>query len=196
MLAQYNPNTSLYFGHRYAVEQIKDGYMAGGGYVLSRKALEKFNKNLLKNLTICHADGGSEDWEMGECLEHHAIAVDCRDELHQKRFFPVGVEQHMGNYVDQGYWYVQRQYYTVAQGSPDCCSSTSIGFHYIDPREMYSLEYYIYKVHPFGIDNHSKEKLPRKLTLQEIINASDLESHASSFKKHKNYHFIEKSEVV
>lgn len=195
MLAHYNPNTSLYFGHRYAVNGLEEGYMAGGGYILSRKALEKFAVELLHNPKVCHPEGGAEDWEMGRCLEHSAIFVDCRDELHQKRFFPIGVQEHMGKKVDPKYWYTKNQYYHVAQGSPDCCSDTSVGFHYIPPQELYSLDYYIYNVHPFGIDDHFTETFPKKFTLQEVIDASDVQSSSANFKKHRNYHFTEPSEV-
>jgi glycoprotein-N-acetylgalactosamine 3-beta-galactosyltransferase len=194
MLAHYNPKTALYFGHRYAVQGLDEGYMAGGGYILSNKALEKFIK-LVDNTSVCHTNGGAEDWEMGRCLEHSAIFVDCRDEAHQKRFFPVGAEEHMHKNVDPNYWYTRNQYYHVPQGSPDCCSDTSVGFHYIGPRELYALDYFIYNVHPFGIDDHSNEKFPKKFTLQEVINASDVHSPSSNFKVHQNYHYTEKSEV-
>lgn len=49
MLYQYQPKTSLYFGHRYAVSQILLGFMAGGSYILSKKGLEKFINNTLVN---------------------------------------------------------------------------------------------------------------------------------------------------
>lgn len=87
------------------------------------------------------------------------------------------------------------QYYHVPQGSPDCCSDTSVGFHYIGPRELYSLEYFIYHVHPFGIDYNSTEAFPKRFTLQDVIAASDVESKSANFKKHRNYHFTEPSEV-
>lgn len=29
MLAQYNPNTAFYFGHRYILSFFEEGYMAG-----------------------------------------------------------------------------------------------------------------------------------------------------------------------
>lgn len=29
MLVQYNPNTAFYFGHRYALAELDEGYMAG-----------------------------------------------------------------------------------------------------------------------------------------------------------------------
>lgn len=195
LLAQYSPKTALYFGHRYALSPLEEGYMAGGGYILSKKALIKFAEKLVHNETVCHPDGGSEDVEMGRCLQHSAIAVDCRDERHQRRFFPLGVEPHMKASVDKDSWYVRYQYYHVPQGSTECCSDTSVGFHYISPHEMYALDYYIYNVHPFGLDSDSGQHLPRKLKLKEIISASDKLSPSPNFKKHKIYHDLESSEI-
>lgn len=170
--------------------------MAGGGYILSQKALIKFVENLVKNHTFCPIEGKAEDMEMGKCLEHSAIFVDNRDERHQKRFFPVGVEEHMKKTVDPHYWYTESQYYHVPQGSTDCCSDTSAEFHYINPRQMYALDYFIYNVHPFGIDVFgSNETFPRKIPLKEVIAASDSHSSSPNFKKHSNNHDLDPSEI-
>lgn len=168
--------------------------MAGGGYLLSRKALIKLKENIVDNETLCNSMSTTEDWHMGECLAHSALFVDCRDELKQKRFFPVGPEEHMHDWVDKEYWYTKNQYYHVFQGNTDCCSATPVGFHYIPPREMYAFEYFIYNLHPFGLNQI--EVLPRKFTLQEIINASDFISLSPNFQNHTFYHNIEPSEVV
>lgn len=134
--------------------------------------------------------------EMGRCLAHHAIFVDCRDQLHQKRFFPIGVEEHMKlkTSVDPTYWYSLYQYYNVTQGNTSCCSDTSAEYHYINPREMHALEYFIYKVQPFGLNDHQSEALPKKLSLKEIIAASDAQSFSPNFKKHPNVHHLDPDE--
>lgn len=195
MLSQFRPQTSLYFGHRYTNENLLDGYMAGGGYVLSKKALEKFVTKIMPNETICNRpNGGSEDWEVGRCLQHSAIFVDERDELQQKRFFPAGLPDHLKRQKDPAYWYDVTQYFEVAQGSLKCCSDTPISFHYVTPREMYALEYFTRHVHPFGDETHSSETLPTKLKLDEIIRAADVESPSKGFRKHKFFHNIEDSE--
>lgn len=194
MLSQYNSRTALYFGHRYAAPYLDDGYMAGGGYILSKKALEKFGQKLLYHHGICHEKGGAEDAEIGRCLAHSAIFVDCRDEKHQKRFFPAGVTYHMKTHSDPNYWYSKSLYYPTKQGGLDCCSEFPIMFHYIGPHEIHGLEYFINRVHPFGLDRPEDIK-PRKLRLKEIIAASDYESPAPNFKRHKIYHALESSEI-
>jgi glycoprotein-N-acetylgalactosamine 3-beta-galactosyltransferase len=195
LLSQYNPKTALYFGHRYSHPYLGEGYMAGGGYVLSRKALKKFGDKLIHNATLCHANGLDEDLEMGNCLAHSAIFVDCRDAMNQKRFFPIGMKQHFDREMkDMTYWYLDRLYYNATQGNLSCCSDTSVSHHYIKPQKMYMLEYYIYKVSIFGNDDNTHETLPRKFSLEEIIKASDAKSSSKSYKPHRDYHDIERSD--
>lgn len=68
LLSQYNPKTALYFGHRYSMDFEPYSYMAGGFYILSKKAVEKLVVNLLPRGDICRYDAaGSEDLEMGKC---------------------------------------------------------------------------------------------------------------------------------
>lgn len=196
MLSRYRPETSLYFGHRYSDEDLLEGYMAGGGYILSKKALEKFVTKIMPNQAICSPsnDGSSEDWEIGRCLQHSAIFVDERDERHQKRFFPAGLSDHLKREKDQTYWYDVSQYYEVAQGSLKCCSDTPISFHYVTPREMYALDFYVRHVHPFGVETNFDEKLPLKLKLDDIIKASDVESASKNIQKPNVFHDMEDSE--
>jgi glycoprotein-N-acetylgalactosamine 3-beta-galactosyltransferase len=194
MLYQYNPKTALYFGHRYLVPQLEEGYMAGGGYILSKKAVKKFVEKIIPNETLCDVVGDAEDFELGRCLAHSAISVDCRDEFHEKRFFPAGVIEHMKGPADPTYWFTRNQYYNVSYGSTKCCSNTSVAYHYIGVAEMYKLEKLIYESNPYGLDQ-SDEQLPRKFTLQEIISASDANSTSPYFRKHSDFHDLESSEL-
>lgn len=195
MLSQYNPKTALYFGHRFiGAVGDNEGFMAGGGYILSKKALQKFEESLVKNETICSAiSSPEEDVKMAQCLAHSAIFVDTRDELKQNRFFPMGVEIHMKEKENPDSWYTHLQYYKVPQGNTDCCSNTAIGFHYVSPHELFALDYFIYKVHPFGINR--RDVLPRKFSLQEIIDASDANNNLSNVADHNEYHNLEPSEM-
>jgi hypothetical protein len=69
-----------------------------------------------------------------------------------------------------------------------------MGAHYINPHEMYFLEYAIYKVHPFGLQRNLTEVLPRKLTLQEVIEKSDTKSFSPNFKEHVRVHNLDDDE--
>lgn len=63
MLYQYRPELSLYFGQRLTSKETPDGYMQGGAYVLSRKAVQKF----VKHYPNCRQkDAWAEDLYMGK----------------------------------------------------------------------------------------------------------------------------------
>lgn len=195
LLSQYNPNTSLLLGHRYASQWVDEGYMAGGGYILSNKALRKFVEELLPS-SVCHSGNGSEDLEIGRCLAHSAIFIDCRDELKQKRFFPnrEGIELYTAPTIDPENYFKMYEYYTTPQGSLNCCSDVPVMFHYVNQSRMQLLENLIYKTYPFGI-NQPRDSMPHKLSLKEIIAASDVESSGRHFVKHKLYHDTDESEL-
>lgn len=118
---------------------------------------------------------GVDDWILGECLKDHAVFVDNRDEHQAKRFFPLGVKIHMEKTLEHGYW--SYSYYQSPQGNLDCCSDTYVASHYIYPTEAHLLEYFIYHVHPFGLEKPNK--LPPKLTSEEVKRAGE----APSFKE-------------
>ncbi|CAO1358115.1 unnamed protein product [Diamesa tonsa] len=194
LLSQYHHETSLYFGCRYMTLSNLDGYMAGGGYILSKKALSKFNNKILPNKNICRPDDhGAEDLEMGKCLEKTAIFVDTRDDKNQMTFFQMSVEEHFNPNRIPDNWYWKYLYYNVTQGSMDCCSKTLAGLHYITPREMYMLDYLIYDVKPYGIEQHDDKK-PPKLPLAEILRRSNEKSSSPNFREHEVIHEMEESE--
>lgn len=160
--------------------------------MLSKKALQKFGKRLQLHKRVCFMQGRAEDVEMGRCLAHSAIFVDGRDDKLQKRFFPAGVGEHFSPHID---WYINNQYYRAQDGNLNCCSETSIMFHYIHPPEMYKLEYLLYRVNQVFGSTQLDDKLLPKLKLKEIIDASDIESSSPNFRRHRIYHAIESSEI-
>lgn len=129
----------------------------------------------------------------GRCIVNHAIPVDTRDELQQMRFFAVGPQEHLQHNSSEEYWYYERLYYDAKRGL-DCCSDTFIGTHYSDPSHFYFLEYLIYRASPFGVNKNIRVSLPRKLSLKEILDASDINSNVSDFRPHEIVHNMEDSE--
>lgn len=121
----------------------------------------------------------------GYCLLDHAIPVDCRDEQKQKRFFPVGVDDHFLEEMDMSYWYFRHMFYNSSQGSLNCCSDTIAGMHYIGQEEMFLLEYLVYQSHPFGVDKNITEVQPKKLKLKQIKVASKAESFRRIFERER-----------
>jgi hypothetical protein len=186
----------MIIGHKYSVQNLKDGYLAGGGYILSKKALEKFSK-LSKHSSFCRADDdGAEDAEIAECLKNNALIVDGHDEYGEKQFFPVSVEEHMSHTkLDYKYWYTRNQWFNVTQGGLKCCSRNIACMHYIEPTQMYLLSYLIYNVHPFGFQKKFDFELPKKLEFQEIVELADARSSSPNYVNHKINHNFDKDEV-
>jgi glycoprotein-N-acetylgalactosamine 3-beta-galactosyltransferase len=196
VLAQYKPETSLYLGHRFASKFVDAGYNAGGGYVLSKKALEKFVTKLMHDKDHCKIDNfGAEDLELGSCLKNFTLFADTRDELLQKRFFPVGVKEHLNELAENvTYWYDQMMYYDAKYGGLECCSDTFVNAHYAFPKDLYVMDYLIYNVHPFGLQKNLTEQQPRKFTFDELVQRSDAKSNASDFTSHTIYRQLDELE--
>lgn len=131
---------------------------------------------------------------MGKALRHSAIYVDTRDEQLQARFIPTSIIRYLTLNFDYDHWLSSYNYYNFTHGGLGCCSDVAVSFHYIKPEDIYRLEYLIYQVHPFGVEKNLTETLPRKLSLEEIIAASDVKSYAPMAFKHDDYHNLTSSE--
>jgi len=156
MLQSHNSSQPIYFGCKFK-PYVRQGYMSGGaGYVLSKEAVRRFVTRGLEDKTgmVCRKDGGgSEDVEMGKCLENiDVVAGDSRDSLGRGRFFPFLPEHHlMPGHMDDDFWYKKYVFYPTELGM-GCCSDSAISFHYVSARQMYVMEYLLYHLRPYGID--------------------------------------------
>lgn len=167
----YSTNDPIYFGYKVdKPDVLKHGFFLGGaGYVLSQNALHRFSEAIATNPNCRQSDKGFEDLELGKCMESVGVlAGDTRDEMKRGRFFFNSPEHHLiPGKIDKSNWYWKNQWYKSNEGF-DCCSDNAISFHRIAKDQMYSLEYLIYHLRPYGVVAYS-QPLPKKVNFSEIV---------------------------
>lgn len=148
-LAKYNSSEPHYFGRHFVPF---GGYNSGGaGYVFSKETLIRFNK-IMRDPGKCKIKSFAEDAEVGVCLRFAGVPPgDTRDKLGRETFHPFSPEHHLiPGAIQKSNWIFRYSRYKVVNG-PGCCSDHTIAFHYIPPNRMYTLEYFIYHLHPYGV---------------------------------------------
>lgn len=103
MLFAYSPNDPIYFGKKLKCTTELGFFHGGPGYVMSKKALQKFYTEALPDETKCNQDDrGSEDGNLCACL--HNVGVyegDSRDRFLRERFHPFTPEAHLFSFPHQ-----------------------------------------------------------------------------------------------
>ena len=117
LLHDKDPSLPLYMGRRFK-PYVEQGYMSGGaGYVLSKEAVKRFVERALKSPECRQDGGGSEDVELGRCLQAVGVRiVDSMDKRMRERFHPFVPEHHLiPDILDKNMWYFTYNYYPPKQ---------------------------------------------------------------------------------
>jgi len=146
------PNEMTYYGFRYkpyAPDSFTHDFNSGGaGYVISNKAVRIFSENYLGNGRFCRNTTGSEDVDIAKCMkEINVLPGDSRDEHGLERFHPLSYES-MWNIMPVNRTYNHARFRLKQKA--DCCSTSSISFHYTTGQKALQLDYLLYKLRPQG----------------------------------------------
>jgi len=121
----------------------KDNYFnsGGAGYVLSRGTLRKFVANLENPLCVPKKRTSMEDVMIADCLRKalNIRFTDTRDEMGRERFHPFAPGSHYKlKPVKKGTrdWYEDYNQEWGIQWGADCCSPSSVSFHYMKKPAM------------------------------------------------------------
>ncbi|XP_059148747.1 glycoprotein-N-acetylgalactosamine 3-beta-galactosyltransferase 1-like isoform X2 [Physella acuta] len=151
LLLNEDPAQPVYFGQRFK-PYVRQGYTSGGGgYVLSKEALRRFGEEGSVNAKICAKDGGPEDVYMGKCMQNLGVKLkDSTDSLNRSRFHCFNPETVLKARFPK--WFINFDVLS-GRGGIENISDYAVSFHYIHPNQMYTLEFFIYHLRPYGILN-------------------------------------------
>nr|ACO15716.1 Glycoprotein-N-acetylgalactosamine 3-beta-galactosyltransferase 1 [Caligus clemensi] len=177
------PEDPTWFGLHYRL-YAKYGYMAGGGYLLSKESTKRFVEQALKskNPLQCKvkSNDGYEDLEMGKCLASVGVQPgDSRDEYLRSRMFCFNAEMVLNPEMpDKTLWFWKYIKHPQVFGHPGCCSDKTISYHYVTEDKMYLYNYLAYNSFVHGESNQDrKPPSPETLVQNMDINWTKIRSH-------------------
>lgn len=144
------PTEDTFYGFRYKPykpDTFKHDFNSGGaGYVISNKIVRQFSNKYMQDGQFCRNTTGSEDVDIAKCLgEINVRPGDSRDEYGLERFHPLSFES-MWNISPMNRTYHHARF--PLKNNQDCCSSSSISFHYTTGQKALQLDHLLYKMRP------------------------------------------------
>ncbi|XP_055923161.1 glycoprotein-N-acetylgalactosamine 3-beta-galactosyltransferase 1-like isoform X2 [Eupeodes corollae] len=166
LLYGYDAQKPIYFGHKF-IYNDKVYMSGGGGYVLSKEALRRFIVDSFDNETLClSAQPSSEDFEIGKCLTNVGVipgnSMDPID--YTQRFHPLPLRDYLQPDAMNTLpgWLFNRSVEQIQTG-PFCCSDYAISFHYLESKDMYLYDFFLYRMKVHGIEKPFRT-LPDKIS--------------------------------
>lgn len=144
------PNSNYYYGFKYKPYQpdtfFHDFNSGGAGYVISNSIVRKFSEVYTNDIGYCRNITGLEDVDIGKCLlDIDVHPGDSRDQFGLERFHPLSYES-MWNITPNIRTFNHSRY--NLKKHENCCSKSSISFHYTTGQKALQLDYLLYKLRP------------------------------------------------
>uniref|UniRef100_A0A2C9LN20 N-acetylgalactosaminide beta-1,3-galactosyltransferase n=1 Tax=Biomphalaria glabrata TaxID=6526 RepID=A0A2C9LN20_BIOGL len=149
-LSDKNSSEPHYFGHTFIYYNFTF-YSGGSGYVMSKESLRKINEDGYAK-KLCDEDGSFEDYRMSKCMKVVGVpTVNTVDDQGRNRFNCLSMQSHLnGTYPP---WYYKYDINGAKKGK-DSISNYAISFHYAKPEMMYILDFVLYNLQVYGINQH------------------------------------------
>ncbi|XP_071097861.1 glycoprotein-N-acetylgalactosamine 3-beta-galactosyltransferase 1-like [Haliotis cracherodii] len=148
LLSHYDPTEGVYVGHLFK-KYTKWGYMSGGaGYVISRQALRLLVEQGYNKKNTCAKSGKDEDVEVASCLHNVGVPVhNTLDRFGRESFHAFSAGDHIMGSLPKA---IQKWDRHETKKGKECCSQLTISFHYVDPKQMRTLEFLLYRTSVYG----------------------------------------------
>ena len=140
--AVHTQGQPLFLGRRFKQNGNMDKLFnsGGSGYILNKASLAVLYDSLDEPFCRPHLHGFWEDVMVAECLKNGPLRLlpyDTRDAQGRERFHPFSPGQHLTYRAPKNRdsdWYTK--YSIDLKEGEDCCSPSSVAFHYIKPDLM------------------------------------------------------------
>ncbi|XP_067653726.1 glycoprotein-N-acetylgalactosamine 3-beta-galactosyltransferase 1-like isoform X2 [Haliotis asinina] len=148
LLSHYNATEGIYVGHLFK-KYSSWGYMSGGaGYVLSREAVRLLVEKGYNTKNMCRESGTDEDVEIASCLHNVGVPVhNTLDRFGRESFHAFSASDHIMGSLPKA---IQKWDRHKTKKGKECCSQLTISFHYVDPKQMRTLEFLLYRTSVYG----------------------------------------------
>lgn len=161
LLVNFDPNEAVYFGRYVKYGSVlpgskneAHGFMDGrAGYVLSKEAARKFAvEGFDRNKTCGEDENVDDELEMGKCMELLKVKAGVsEDRLGRGRFHPKKPSDHIRLQLVSNTFSNLTNTHNLYDDNLNCCSDLAITFHRISHTYMYTMEYFLYHIYPYGI---------------------------------------------
>ncbi|CAF4000414.1 unnamed protein product [Adineta steineri] len=153
-LSDKNPSEPVTFGYNYKVHVRRGMHAGGASYALSRESLRRFDEAHKDPNSTCLKDGGAEDIEIARCLRTKDVYPgQSLDKQNRELFHPLNYTAHFSGNINTTFGEMTEH---PLQSGDNCCGDQTISFHYVDPDQIYLMDFCLYKLRSRDVPQRQK----------------------------------------